>query len=81
MTVFEISNSELKEFYLCVSDRAMGELMRGHCEQPPEAIAHWKKNQGVLYNEVEVLPDEKAAKAFLQQYRAVLARTGWKVLP
>jgi len=81
VTVFEASNTELKEFFLCVSGATLSEVMKEHCDHPPATIAHWKKNQGVFYGEVESLPDERLAREFLEQYRGILARTGWKVLP
>lgn len=80
MTVFEISNQALKEFYLCASERPMDELMRLHCDRPPAAIAHWGKDQGVYYAEVERFATKDLAGVFMENYREVLARTGWKVL-
>ncbi len=78
MTVFEVSNETLKEFYVCASAASLDELMREHCDRPPAMIAHWKKNQGVFYNEIETLPDAETP-AFMRKYAAVLERTGWKV--
>jgi len=54
--------------------------MRAHCALPPTAIAHWKRDQGVAYNELEAFPDEATAREFLARYAEVLRRTGWKVL-
>lgn len=80
MTVYEASNTELKEFYLCVSGKTLSEVIREQCDRPPSAIAHWKQPQGVFYAEVEQFASEAEAIAFLQQYRGTVARTGWKVL-
>lgn len=80
MTVFEVSNEALKELYLCASALPLAGLMREHCDRPPEAIEHWKKNQGVFFSEVESLPDEAEARAFMEKYAAVTERTGWKIL-
>lgn len=80
MTVFEASNTELKEFYLCVSDAALSEVIAEQCARPPAAIAHWKKDDGVFYAAVESFSDEAAARAFLKAYRATLQRTGWEIL-
>lgn len=80
MTVFEASNTELKEFFLCVSGASLSEVIKEQCDRPPTAIAHWKKADGVFYAQVETFPDEASAIAFLKEYRATLARTGWKVL-
>lgn len=80
MTVFEVSNDELKEFYLCASALPLAELMREHCDRPPTAIAHWKKAQGVFYGEVQRFPDAAQASEFMGKYKEVLGRTGWKVL-
>jgi hypothetical protein len=82
VTVFELSNDALREFYLCVSALSLAELITEQCARPPRAIVHWKwrKSADVFYSEIEVLPDEKQALAFMAQYAAVLARTGWKVV-
>jgi hypothetical protein len=80
MTVFEVSNEALKEFYLCHSPLNLAALIKNHCDQPPSTIAHWKKDQGVFYNEVETLSVGTDVKAFMDHYAGVLARTGWKVL-
>lgn len=80
MTVFEASNTELKEFYLCVSGASISEVIREQCDRPPTAIAHWQKAHGVFYAQVETFSDEGAARAFLKEYRSTLLRTGWKVL-
>jgi len=80
MTVFEASNTELKEFFLCVSEKSLSEIVIEHCERPPAVVAHWKKTDGVFYAEVEALQDEASATAFLKEYRGTLERTGWKVL-
>lgn len=80
MTVYEASNTERKEFYLCVSGKTLSEVIREQCERPPTAIAHWKPTDGVFYAQVEQFGSEAEALAFLQQYRGTVARTGWKVL-
>ncbi len=80
MTVFEASNTELKEFYVCASGASLSEVIKEQCDRPPAAVAHWKKTDGVFYAQVESFPDEAAAKAFLIEYRVTLLRTGWKVL-
>jgi hypothetical protein len=80
MTVFEISNTERKEFYLCASAKPLLSLMREHCDHPPAAIAHWKKDEGVFYNEVDTLPGFPDVEAFMTHYAEVLLRTGWTVL-
>lgn len=80
MTVFELSNEALREFYVCASELPVIGLIRKHSGQPPAQIKHWNKDQGVFYNEVETLADETDVKAFMDHYASVLARTGWKVL-
>ena len=80
MTVFEISNEALKEFYLCASPLSLAALIQKHCDEPPSTIAHWKKDQGVFYNEVETLSVGADLKIFIDHYAGVLTRTGWKVL-
>lgn len=80
MTVFEVSNDKLKEFYLCASALPLAELMREHCDRPPKAIAHWRKDHGVFYGVVEEFKGETDVKAFMGKYKEVLARTGWTVL-
>ena len=80
MSVYELSNEALKEFYLCASVSELKELMRAHCERPPAPIAHWKKDHGVFYSEVEKFADEKLAGDFLTIYTVTLERTGWKVI-
>lgn len=79
MTVFEASNAELKEFYLCASVLTLAELMQVHCERPPEAIGHWRKSHGIFYGIVEDLPNEAQAREFIEKYAAVLRHTGWRV--
>lgn len=80
MTVFEVSNNALKEFYLCASALPLDALMREHCDRPPKPVAHWKKEQGVFYAEVEKFADEALARAFMGKYTLTLTRTGWTVL-
>jgi hypothetical protein len=80
MTVFEVSNTERKEFYLCASNQPLLALIREHCDHPPAAIAHWNKEEGVFYNEVDTVPVDADVKAFMEHYADVLVRTGWKVL-
>lgn len=80
MTVYEASNTELKEFYICVSGATLSEIIREQCDRPPTAIAHWKKADGVFYSQVETFRDENAARSFLKEYRATLMRTGWRIL-
>ena len=75
MTVFEISNEARREFYLCASASPVMALIREHCDRPPAAIAHWKKDEGVFYNEVDTLPPGTDVKAFMEHYAGVLART------
>ncbi|MDO8631904.1 MAG: hypothetical protein Q7R41_15570 [Phycisphaerales bacterium] len=80
MTVFEASNAELKEFYVCISGLTLPELMRVHGDRPPEAIAHWKLVRGVLYGIVEDFSNEAQANEFVEKYARVLRHTGWRVL-
>jgi len=80
MTVFEISNEALKEFYLCASQLSLAALNQRHFDQPPSLIAHWQKKHGVFYNEIETLAVGTDLKSFMDQYSGVLARTGWKVM-
>jgi hypothetical protein len=80
VTVFEASNDTLKEFYLFVSARSLGAVLRAHCARPPREIAHWRKSQAIFYAEVEIFPDEELAWEFLERYVGTLERTGWKVL-
>jgi len=80
VTVFEASNTELKEFYLCVSGATLSEMIAEQCARPPAAIAHWKTTDGVFFAAVESFPDEAAARAFLKEYRVTLQRTGWEIL-
>jgi hypothetical protein len=80
VTVFEVSNDTLKEFYLCASPASLTELIREQCDRQPAAIAHWKKGQAIFYTEIESFPDLKNAEGFMAKYAVVIARTGWKVL-
>lgn len=80
VTVFELSNETLKEFYLCAAKATLSELIREHCDRPPAAISHWQKGQGIFYNEIETFADAPAADAFMIKYAGVIARTGWKIL-
>ncbi len=80
VTVFEVSNETLKEFYLCASPAPLSELIHEHCDRPPAAISHWQKGQGIFYNEIETFADAPAADAFMIQYAGVIARTGWKII-
>lgn len=80
MTVFEVSNETLKEFYLCASPANLSELIREHCDRPPAAISHWQKGQSIFYVEIDTLAGPAAASEFMDKYAMVIARTGWKVI-
>ncbi len=80
MTVFEVSNETLKEFYLCASPATLSELIREQCDRPPAAIAHWQKGNHIFYTEIESFADLKNAQGFMGKYAGVIAGTGWKVL-
>lgn len=54
--------------------------MRAHCVSPPPEMAHWTREHGVFYNQLETFGEPATARAFMERYAVVLRRTGWKVL-
>jgi hypothetical protein len=81
VTIFELTNETLKEFFICSSSLPLEQLRRSHQTRPPSDIAHWTSSHRVLYQEVEAALGPEQARAFLKHYAQALARTGWKVLP
>jgi hypothetical protein len=82
VVVFEAVNDTLKEFYVGISALPLtaDEIANRHQENPPAAIAHWKKEHQVWYRCVDAGLSAPESPAFVRTYTEKIARPEWKAL-
>lgn len=74
LTIYEVANETLCEFYLTSAPAGHGGAM-------PQAVAHWDfARHGIQCRVVESELRLEQARAFVKEYRATCERLGWKVV-
>jgi hypothetical protein len=82
VVVFEAVNDTLREFYVGISTLPLtaDEIANRHREDPPAAIAHWKKEHQVWYRCVDPGLSAPESQSFIRSYVERIAQPEWKAL-
>jgi hypothetical protein len=82
VVVFEAVNDTLKEFYVGISTLPLtaDEIATRHQENPPAAIAHWKREHRVWYRCVDAGLSASDSQVFVRSYAERITHPGWKAL-